>query len=241
MWVVVHMFLNLESQIICFHLHADIDIKTLSSCSSLVVIFAIYSKLRIIGILYPTGFVFFINIVVNALFNKVLVQICCIEELTSQIYNWSVLALLCIHKHRRNACIASYKGIISTKGRSNMYNTRTIFSGYVVTWNHTESLFCSFVPFAFSIYLDRFHKLQQLFVFHTHQVSTLIFAHYLERNNFIAFLVIFQRHILALLVEVGIEQSLCQHSSNRFPCIAIIALHSHIVNLRPHTESCVWW
>ena len=117
-----------------------------------------------------------------------------------------------------------------------MYDTRTVFRSYIVARDYPESLLRSFLPASVFRYFHRFHPRNQLFVFHSYQVSTLILTYHLERNQFVARLVVFQCQFFRLLVEVCIQQRLGQYHSDFLSCITVISLYGHIVNLRTDTQ-----
>ena len=160
MRIVVHMFLYFKRQVVSLHLHADIDIQAFGSRCSLLVILAVYGKLRIVSVLHPTGLILLIYIVVDALFDKFLIQVCGIEELTSKIYHWTILTLLGVHENRWNTCCTSHESIVSTEGRSYMHDASTIFSRHIVARNHAERLVSSHMPLSFGIHLNWLHELQ---------------------------------------------------------------------------------
>ena len=117
-----------------------------------------------------------------------------------------------------------------------MYNTRTILCGHIVTRNHTERLVRCIFPITFFIHTHRLHPWQELFVLHSHKVSTLVFANHLEGDKFVSGLIIFERQFCHLRIEVHIHQCLGQYHGHLLARVGVIGLHRHIINLGAHTK-----
>ena len=236
MRIIVHVLLHLEGLVRLLHLHADIDIQRLSSLRGFLVILAIYGELRIVGILHPTPFIFFIFSDVYTFSHKLFIQFVQQVELTRQVYHRARLPLLVNHKQRRNTGRFCHESIIRTKGRRDMHDTRTILYGHIITRNYPERLRRSITPIALLVQLNRLHPRKELFVLHTDQIRSLIFANHLKRHQLVARLVIFQSDTLGLLVEMRIEQSLSQYDRHLLTRISIIGLNRHIINFRTDTK-----
>ena len=70
-----------------------------------------------------------------------------------------------------------------------MYDTRTVFGRHIVARDDTEALVAD-APVTVVIHIHRFHPRDELFVLHAHQIGTFVLARHLERNQFVARLII---------------------------------------------------
>ena len=155
---------------------------------SLLIILAVYSELRVIGILYPLALIVFVKVCIDTCLYKLLVQFVNQEELTGEVYHRAGLTLLVYHEQGRYTCSACHKSIVRTKGRGNVYDTRTVFSRHIVTRNYTETFVAGSPATVFgNVY--RLHPRDELFVLHAYQVRAFIFAHHLERYQLITRLI----------------------------------------------------
>ena len=212
MRIVVNMFFNLEGFVGGLHLHTDIDVQTLGRIRSSLIPLTIHCILRVISILHEASFIFLIQGFVYTSRLERVVHLIHHIELTGQVDHRTSFSLFVDDKEWRNACSTSHVRIVSTKCRSNMYDTGTVFCRYIITRDHTECFFFSVYPIPFFIHIHRFHPWEELFVLHTNQVGTLVFANNFERNQFVAFLIIFQGETFCLLVEVSIQKRFCQNN-----------------------------
>ena len=234
--IVVHVLFHFERLVRLLHLHADIYIKRFSCLRRLLIIFAIDGELRVVCILHPSALILLISIYVHTLGNELLVQFVQQVELSGQVPHRTCLAFLVNHEERRDACGFCHESIVSTERRSDMHDTRTVFYGHIVTRNDTDSFCRSVMPVSVFVQLYGFHPREKLFVFHAYQVRPFVSAHYLERHQLVARLVVFQCHAFRLLVEVCIKQSLCQDHRNLLAGIRIVSLYGYIIYLRTYAK-----
>ena len=232
------MLFNLECLIVLLHHHANIDIKRFSSLSSLFVILAVNSELRVVCILNPTSLIFFISVNIYTFLHESLIKFVQQIELTCKVNHRTSLTFLVNHKQRRNSCCTSHIGVVGTECRSDMYDTCTVFCCYIITRNYTESLSRCLNP-SISSSLNRLNPWDKLFVFHTYKVSTFVLAYHLERDKLVARLIVFKSYIFSFLVEMSVKKRFCQNYSHLLACITVISLYSYVVNLRTNAKSCV--
>ena len=140
MWIVVNMLFYLKCSAGLLHLHAKHYIEVFGFRSCLFVVFSAFVILRVISILNICSGIFVINGAVDAVCSKPLVKFGFFVILTREIYHRSGFTLLVNHKQRRNACSLCHSGVVGTKGRCNVHNTRTIFGGHIVAGDNTECL-----------------------------------------------------------------------------------------------------
>ena len=81
-----------------------------------------------------------ITLFVHTLLNEIIVEFVHHIVLTLKVYHRTGLTFLIYKEEAWDVSILSNLGIVSTKGRRDMYDTSTILSGYVIARNHTESL-----------------------------------------------------------------------------------------------------
>ena len=120
-------------------------------------------KVGIISILHITSSPLLVCLNIDLTLYKVIVQIFQDKEFTCHIHHWTLLTFLGNKYHTRYTCFLCYKCIICTKGRSDMYDTRTILSGHIITWNNFECT-CTWIS-----------PRNKLLVFHTNKVSAFTF------------------------------------------------------------------
>ena len=232
----MHVLFNLECLVFGLHVQADEDIERFSSLSSLFIILVVYSELRIVSVLHPTTFVVLIEFLVYTSSQEVFIEFFHQVELTSQVYHRTSFTLLVDHVESRDTSSLGYEGVVRTECRSDVYDTCTVFSSYIITRDHTECLSRCISPVTLFVHAHRLHPWEELFVFHAYEVSTLVLAYYLERNEFVARLVVFECEFSSLRVEVHVEERLRQYHSHLFARVSVVCLYGYIVNLRTHTE-----
>ena len=230
------MLFSLECQSLLFQHHADIYVERFSSLCSLFIVFSVYSELRVVCVLHPTAFIFLVFFYIDTFLYESLIQFLHQVELTGQVNHRTSLAFLVNHEQRRNTCRTSHVRIVRTKCRCNVYDTRTVFCSDIITRDNTECFSRSFFPGTVFCSFHRFHPWDKLLVFHTNQVSTLVLAYHLERNQFITRLVVFQCNVFCFFIEMRIEQRFGKYHRHLFSIISIVSLNSYIVNLRAHTK-----
>ena len=233
------VLLNLEGLVYALEVDSDIYVERLCRLRSSLVIATIYGKLRVVSILHPATLVILVCLGVYALLDELLVQLLHQVELTRQVNHRTCLTALVNHKERRNTSLTCYEGIVSTKRRSDVYDTRTILYCNVVPRNHTERLVGSRVPVALLVHLYGLHPGDELLVVHTYQLGTLPATYNLKGDEFVTRLVILQRDTLGLLVEVRVEQRLSQYGGNLLARVAVVCANGHVVNLRAYAERSI--
>ena len=203
MRVVVYMLFDFESLIVCFHHHTKSDVQRFGSLCCFLIIFAVYHKLRIIGILYPCPLIFFVFVYIHTFFHEVFIQFIQYIELTGKVYHRTGFTLLVNHEKWWYTCRTSHVRIIRTKRRCNMNDTCTVFCRYIITRDNTEA-FITYFPATVFRYFNRFHPGNQLLIFHTNKVSTFVFGDYFEWYELISCLIIFQFQISSFRIEMSI-------------------------------------
>ena len=189
MRIVVHVLLYLECLVGSLHHHTYIYVESLGGLSGFFVILAVDGELRVVGVLHPTSLIFFVGIYIDTLFYESFVQFVQQIELTGEVHHGTGLAALVNHEQRRNTCRTGYESIVRTECGSDVYDTRTVFRGYIIAEDYTEA-FVADAPIAVIVHLYRFHPRNELFVFHSYQVRTFVFAYNLERDKFVSRLII---------------------------------------------------
>ena len=216
MRIVVYMLFNLEGLVFTLHVDADEYVERFSLLSGLFVELAFYGELRVVSVLHPTAFVFLIKFLVYASVQEFFIEFFHEVELTGQVHHRTGFALLVDHEQSRDTSSFRYKGVVRTESWSDVYDTCTVFGSYIITRDYAECLSRCIVPLAFFVYIHRLHPRKELFVFHAHEVSTLVLAYYLERNELVARLVVFECEFSGLRVEVHVQESLGQYHGHLF-------------------------
>ena len=262
-WVVVHMLLYLKCDTLLLHLHAEHHIQVFGLVGCLLIVLTINIELRSISILHVVTCMTAITSHVHTSLHEVIVQLFHHIVLTLQVHHRTSFTFLINKEERRYFSIFGHLGIISTKGRGNVYDTRTIVCSYIVARNHAEGTFLhfheavlailtreNFLRINFGIFLHKvrciaiqllrwFHPRHQLLVLHSHQFWSHVFAHDAVRYHLVTMLVAFQWHILTLWLQVCPNQCLCHHHSNRLVIVDIVSLYGYILDLWSHAESHV--
>ena len=183
------MLLYLERQIGGFHHHADIDVKRFGCLCRLFVVLAVNGELRVVGVLHPAALILLVELCVDTRFYKLLVQFVQQIELAGEVYHRAGFTLLVYHEQGRYTCGACHKGIVRTKGRGDVYDTRTVFGRHIITRNYTEALVAGRPATVFgNVY--RLHPRDELFVLHTYQIGAFVLTYYLERYQFVTRLIV---------------------------------------------------
>ena len=192
-----------ESLLTSLHHHAKSNIQRFGSLSSLLIIFSVHRKLRVISILHPCALIFLIFIYIHAFLDESFIQFIQQIELTGKIYHRAGFTFLIYHEQWRNTCRTCHIRIIRTKSRCNVHDTRTVFCRHIIPLNNPEAFIADF-PHSIFGNLYRFHPRNELFIFHAHQFRTFIFGHYLKRNQLISRFVIFQIQVRSFRIKVSI-------------------------------------
>ena len=172
-----------------FHHHADFNIQRFGSLCGLFVVLAVYSELGVVGILHPLALIVLIEVHVDTCLYEILIQFIYQIELTGEIHHRAGFTFLVYHEQGRYACSTGHKGIVRTKGRGDVYDTRTVFGRHIITRDYAET-FVAGSPTAVFGHVYRLHPRDELFVLHAYQVRAFIFAHHLERYQLITRLIV---------------------------------------------------
>ena len=140
MWIVVHMLLDLEGLVLLLEAEAHDDVEVIGLLGSDSIILAVLVELRSIGILHEAAFMNAICIEIDTLLDKGGSKLLALVVLARQVNHWTCFAQSIDHIQCRNLGSLGNLGIISTEGRSNMHDARTVLSGHIVTGDDAESL-----------------------------------------------------------------------------------------------------
>ncbi|OPZ46308.1 MAG: hypothetical protein BWY95_01770 [Bacteroidetes bacterium ADurb.BinA104] len=182
------MLLYLESAAILFHANAHIDIQVLGLVGGLFVVLAVNVEFRVVGILYVCTLVLAVECGVNAVLNKIRIEVVNLPVLTGRVHHGTGLHLTVDHEERRNSGSFSHKRVVGAKSRRYMDYTGAVIGGDIVAANDTETGI-GFGNCAVIGNCNRFYPREELFVVHPYQIGALILAHNPVRDDFIALLV----------------------------------------------------
>ena len=209
----------------CFVLHlkhyAQTNIQIFSFSSSCFIILSIGSKLRVVGILHPLTFIFFIFIYMNKVLYKVIVKLIHQPEFTTKVYHRTSFIFFIYHEQRWNAGSFSHLSIVSTESRSYVYYTGTIFGSYIIAGNYAESFILTIFQLLVFIHRNRVNPREQLFVMNIQQVSTFIFCYNTVRYHLVAGFIFFERSIKTLSIKICRYSSLSNQAYHRVATIWI--------------------
>ena len=217
MWIVVHMFLNLEHLALGLQVHADADIERL----------VLFGELLVVGVLHVTSTIAVPFLHIYIFLYKIGVEVLHEEVFALQV-NHRTLGSLFVDEHDgTDTCLLGYEGVVGTKVGGDMYDTCTILGCHVVAGNHAES------------FTHRLDHGQQLLVFNTYEVCAFVMAHYAIGKEFLSLLEL--RHFatignLCCCVEIGRNSCLCHHDCDFLSGIGVVCLQGHIVNLGTYTK-----
>ena len=222
----MNMLLYLEHLVLCLQIHTDRDIQSL----------VFVSQCLVISILDVTSckLIPFVNI--NIFLHEIRIEVLYDKILTLQVYYRTFSTFLVYQHNWTNTGFLCDEGIISTEVRSDMYDTCTIVSGYIVARNHLEGI------------AHRFDGRHQLLIFHSNEVNTLVASYDTIRYQFLALLVFGQFTAIGdstLSRQIGIQSCFCQYNSHFVCGVRVICLYGNIVNLRTYAEcrvscQCPW-
>ena len=193
------MFFDAEHKVLLFEHHTDSHIES----------FILVSKSWIVSIFNKTTCKFIIFFYINLRFNKISIEVFEEEEFTSHIHHWTSFALSSKHSQTWHTSFFSHECVISTKCWSNVYDTSTIFSSYIVALDYTERTFAWVYP------------RNELFVFRVDQINTHTFANYAIRHKFIARFVVFHCHLSSFWIEKRSKQWFSHDICSRYACVWI--------------------
>ena len=140
-WIVVYMLLYLEGNTLLLHFHADHNVQVFSLIGSLLIILTIHIEFRSVSVLHIVTCMTAIALYIHASLHEVIVQLLHHVVLTLQVHHWTSFTFLINKEKRRHFSIFGHFGIISTKGRRNVYDTRTIICRHIVARDHAEGAF----------------------------------------------------------------------------------------------------
>ena len=254
------MLLDAERLSPLFHLHTEDDVQVFGFLGSLFVKLSPVVETRVVGILDKISSVTSISCCINAFFSESRGAILKGVILTCEIYHWTSLTRLIDNEERRNASCLSHLSIVCTKRRRDVYDTRTIFSGHIVTRDYAEGLISHFhksilphredtISVLFRIFahkicgsvshlLRRTHPGHQLSITQAHEFRTFITCNNTIRQHFIADSVV-HFSIFAFSLEICCNTILGDNGRDRFSCIGVKGLHCHVINIRTYAEGCV--
>ena len=168
-----------------------------------------------------------ISLTVDAGAEEVVVEFGLHIVLAFKVDHGSCLSLLVDEEERGDMGILGHLGVIGTEGRSNMYDTRTILGGHIVTGNHTEghllhlhkAVLATFagkhlVGIAVGIFLHKvsgiviqllagFHPWHELFVGTIHKIGSLIGCDDAVGHHFVAMLIVVHGLFGTCGIEIG--------------------------------------
>ena len=220
----MHMLLDFEGTTLLFQLQREHDVQVLCLSSRLLIVFTIDIELRSIRILHIVACMTTVEVEVHTLVDERLCQFLHQIVLSLEVYHRTCFSTFIDHEQRGNASILGHLRVISTEGRSDMYNTSTIVDGYIVARDDAESQLAhlyelvvthceALISMLFRILLHkvstvnfhllaRLHPRHQLFEAHADKVGTLIIAHNAVRYHLITLLVFLHRGKLAFGLQV---------------------------------------
>ena len=207
-----------------------------------------------------------VSSLINTLCYEVIVELVHNIVLTLKVDHWTCFTFLINKEQAWDVSILSYLGVVSTKGWSDMYDTSTILSCYIIARDYAESLAlhlnklilailtceyllrmssCVLLNIVGSILVELSRWLNprhELLILHTNQLLTSVMTYDAIRNKLLALIVL--RHLVAishvtLWCEISVKAALCQNNGNLLAIISVICLNSYIVDLRTYAESCV--
>ena len=155
-------------------------------------------------------------------------------------------------------CIAGHLGVVSTERRSNVYDTRTVVRGYIVTCNYTEcqfrefnELICAYGKYLFGMCLCVFvyevcrqvthlfqglHPRHELLVVHAYEVCTLQFGNDFVGDYLVARLIVGKCEFGTFCLQVSVQTALCHYRRHRTCRIGVVGLYHHIVDSGTYAE-----
>ena len=126
----MHVLLYLKGFTFSLQVHANRDVQS----------FILIGEILIVCILHVATSILIPFLNINIFAYEVSIEVFGNKVLTLQIYHRTLITLL-INKHNgADACLLSYKSIVSTKIRRDVHDTCTILSGHIITRNHLECI-----------------------------------------------------------------------------------------------------
>ena len=201
-------------------------------------------------------------LLVHASCHEVVVEFLYRVELTLEVNHRTCFALLINKVKSRDVGVLCHLGVISTEGRSDVYDTRTVVRSYVVAEDYAECLFLHLHKLVASVlrskylfrmsccifcyecgsevvqFLARLHPRHELLVVQTLKLRTLHVVNHAPRAHL---LVLVERQKVALLaflvcLEVRTHERLSHNERHRLAVVEVVCLDGHIVNLRANAE-----
>ena len=219
--VVVYVLLNLESRTLLLHLHAQDDVQVLGLGQRFLVQVRI---LRVVGVLHEVTGVVPVA-VVDAGLHESLVHVVLHEVLTREIHHGARVAGLVDDEQRGDAGILGHLGIVGTEGRCDVYDTRTVLRGHIVTGDDAECLGALIHGLAV-LQCARLHPGEELLVVQTHEVRAHELAHHFGSEG----------ALLLRLGEIDILAALGHNVDGLLLRIRILPLHRYILDLRTYAQ-----
>ena len=257
MGVVVDVLFNLKRRTLLLHFHTDDDVEVFRLFSRRRVILTAYVKFGSIRILHIVTSVVCVRSI-EACRLKFGREFCFYIILTREVHHGAGLALGVDHEERGNLCVACHLGVVSTEGRSDVYDTRTVVRSYIVAGNHAECQFREFYKLvsAYGKYLfgvclcvcvyevcrevtclfKGLHPGHELLVVHAYEVCTLHFGNHFVGDYLVARLVVGKCDFCAFSLQVSVEAALCNHGRYGSSGVGVVSLHHDIVNRGTYAE-----
>ena len=260
MGIVVDVLFNLERRTLLLHFHTDDDVE----------VFRLFGRRRIILTAYVEfGRISVLHIVASVVSIRS-VEASCLKFrsefrfyiiLTCEVHHGAGFALCVDHEERGDLCIACHLGVVSTERRSNVYDTRTVVRGYIVTCNYTECQFREFYKLVgtygkhlFGVCLcvfvyevrrqvthlfQRLHPRHELLVVHAHEVCTLNFGNDFVGDYLVACLIVGKGEFSTFCLQVSVQTTLCHYRRYGTCRIGVVGLYHYVVDSGTYAECCV--
>ena len=225
MRIVVHVLFDAEGRALFFHLNAENNVEVHILAGGLFIVLAVHIVFGVVGVLHKLSLVTGIGILDNARLVEIGIHILGQEIFAREVYHRTRVASFVNDEEAGNACIFGHLGVIGTKGRRNVYDTRTILGRYVVTGNYAEGFGRAFNDLAVHQFAGLYPR-HQLSIAQIHEIRTLAAPENFELLTF------FCR-------EVGRQTTLGHDIQRLLGGIGVLPLHTHIVNLRANAEGGV--
>ena len=221
----MHVLFDAEGRALFFHLDAENNVEVHILAGGLFIVLAVHIVFGVVGVLHKLSLVTGISILDNARLVEIGIHILGQEIFAREVHHRTRVASFVNDEEAGNACIFGHLGVIGTKGRRNVYNTRTILGRYVVTGNHAEGFGRAFNDLAVHQFA-RLHPRHELGIAQTHEVRTLTAPENFKLLTFFG-------------CEVGRQTTFSHDIQSLLGGVGVLPLHTHIVNLRANAEGGV--
>ena len=212
----VHVFLRAEETAVCLHLQTEVKIERFRFRSCGFIVLSVDSKLRIIGIFYPSAGILAVEFVVDVRFVPLFVEVFHTPVFTSEIDHRARSVVLGLHIETRHAGCVCNLLIVGTKSGRDMYYTGTIIGGDIVSRDDTE---CSFA---------RIDPREERFVFESDEFGTFVASDDLRLQSFAFFVCPAEVFLIS-----------AQASLRKDDVVAGRSLHFYVVDFRSDAKSSI--